>query len=112
MGETGLRRGRVPGRASACRTPAGEQGPPGLHRLWARPTADINGIWGGYQGHGAKTVIAAEAGAKVSFRLVTGPGPAIARRRFQRFVAEPRPKDAQIDIAAHCQAPGFEVRGR
>ena len=52
--------------------PSGERDHPALERLWARPTADINGIWGGYTGAGAKTVIASEAFAKLSFRLVPG----------------------------------------
>ena len=54
--------------------PAGERGCPALERLWARPTADINGIWGGYAGPGRKTVIAAEAGAKVVVPAGAGPG--------------------------------------
>ncbi len=48
----------------------GEQGFTAIEREWARPTADINGIIGGYTGPGAKTVIASQASAKVSFRLV------------------------------------------
>ena len=57
----------------------GETGSPGLYgekdystleRLWARPTAEINGIGGGYQGPGTKTVIASHAMAKLTFRLV------------------------------------------
>lgn len=68
--------------------PAGEKGLPALVRLWARPTADINGIWGGYTGSGAKTVIAAEAHAKVSFRLVPDQDPGEVIASFQRFIAE------------------------
>jgi acetylornithine deacetylase/succinyl-diaminopimelate desuccinylase-like protein len=90
-------------------TPAGEQGRAGLDRIWARPTADINGIWGGYQGHGAKTVIASEAGAKVSFRLVAGQDPARILEAFKAFVAARAPAGLHTDIEAHSMAPGFEV---
>jgi succinyl-diaminopimelate desuccinylase len=49
---------------------SGEMGYTTLERRWARPSYDVNGIWGGYQGEGSKTVLPAEAGAKFSFRLV------------------------------------------
>lgn len=48
----------------------GEKGFSVLERLWSRPTLDVNGIWGGFQGQGAKTVLPNKAGAKVSMRLV------------------------------------------
>jgi len=89
--------------------PAGEQGRGGLERLWARPTADINGIWGGYQGAGAKTVIASEAGAKVSFRLVAGQNPARILDSFRAFVAAHTPADLHTEIETFGMAPGFEV---
>ena len=89
--------------------PAGERGRPALERMWARPTADINGIWGGYMGVGSKTVIAAEASAKVSFRLVPGMDPAAVYEAFQRFVAERLPADARVEYQLFGSAPGIEI---
>ena len=90
-------------------TAAGEAGRPAVERLWARPTADINGISGGYQGPGAKTVIASEASAKVSFRLVAGQNPPDILAAFEAFVAERTPAGYHVEIHAHSMAPGFEV---
>jgi acetylornithine deacetylase/succinyl-diaminopimelate desuccinylase-like protein len=89
--------------------PAGERGRPALQRLWARPTADINGIWGGYAGPGAKTVIAAEAGAKVSFRLVPGQDPEAVAAGFRQFVAERAGPDAKVEVRILSTAPAIEV---
>jgi acetylornithine deacetylase/succinyl-diaminopimelate desuccinylase-like protein len=90
-------------------TPAGEAGLPALERLWARPTADINGLWGGYSGPGSKTVIPAEAHAKISFRLVPGQQPAKVIAGFERFLEARRPADAEITCTVHSQAPGIEI---
>jgi acetylornithine deacetylase/succinyl-diaminopimelate desuccinylase-like protein len=89
--------------------PAGETDRGGLERLWARPTADINGIWGGYSGPGSKTVIAAEAGAKVSFRLVPGQDPAKVKAGFQEFMRARVPADAQLEFDIFSGSPGLEV---
>lgn len=56
-------------------TSHGEPGYSALERLWIRPTLEINGMWGGYTGEGAKTVTPAEAFAKLTTRLVTGQDP-------------------------------------
>ena len=89
--------------------PAGEKDRSALERLWARPTADINGIWGGYQGPGSKTVIAAEAGAKISFRLVPGQDPAHIMAGFRQFMAEHVPADAKLSFIEHASAPGLAI---
>jgi len=89
--------------------PVGERGYSGLERIWARPTADINGIWGGYTGAGSKTVIASEASAKVSFRLVPNQDPAEVFEQFKRFVTERLPPDATASFAEFASAPGIEV---
>ena len=53
----------------------GEEGYSTMERNSIRPTLDVNGIWGGYTGEGAKTVIASKAFAKISMRLVPGQDP-------------------------------------
>ena len=89
--------------------PSGETDRPALERLWARPTADINGIWGGYAGPGSKTVIAAQASAKLSFRLVPGQEPSAVIDGLQRFLAERTPPGAQLEVQVHGASPGMEV---
>ncbi len=89
--------------------PAGETDRTALERLWTRPTADINGIWGGYQGAGSKTVIAAEASAKISFRLVPGQDPAKIVEGFKAFMAARVPADAKLEFQVFGQAPGVQI---
>jgi acetylornithine deacetylase/succinyl-diaminopimelate desuccinylase-like protein len=89
--------------------PSGERGRSGLERLWARPTADINGIWGGYAGPGSKTVIAAEAGAKLSFRLVPGQDPERIAAGLRAFIAERLPADATAEVQVFGSGPAIEI---
>ena len=91
------------------RTPAGERDRPALERLWARPTADITGIWSGYTGPGAKTVIPAEAHAKVSFRLVPGQDPDAVLASLERFVAARLPPEAQVRYDKLFRGRGLEI---
>jgi acetylornithine deacetylase/succinyl-diaminopimelate desuccinylase-like protein len=91
-------------------SPAGEHGQSALAQIWARPTADINGITGGYQGEGTKTVIPAEASAKLTFRLVPGQDPQAVIRNFERFVTERLRPDAKVAFKHHGAAPGFAMR--
>ncbi len=90
-------------------TPAGERGFSALERLWARPTAEIHGIWGGYMEHGRKTVIPAEAHAKLSFRIVPGQSPERAVASLRRFLEESRPADATIELSVLGAEGGIEI---
>ncbi len=65
---------------------SGENGFSTLERKWARPTCDVNGIFGGYSGEGAKTIVPASAGCKVSMRLVPNQDPADILEKFERHV--------------------------
>ncbi|TPG53162.1 M20/M25/M40 family metallo-hydrolase [Roseomonas nepalensis] len=89
--------------------PAGEEGLKPLVRQWARPTCDVNGIWGGYAGPGAKTVIAAEAHAKVSFRLVGDQDPNAVLDALEAFVKERLPADARAEVQRFSSAPPVVV---
>ena len=75
--------------------PAGEQGYSALEQMWARPTAEVNGIHGGYRGVGSKTVLPAEATAKLTFRLVEGQDPKKIRKAFKAFVKDRLPADCK-----------------
>ena len=66
--------------------PFGEAGYTTLERKWARPSCDISGIYGGYGGQGAKTIIPASAGAKVSFRLAPDQDPVTIAAAFRRWL--------------------------
>jgi acetylornithine deacetylase/succinyl-diaminopimelate desuccinylase-like protein len=76
----------------------GEKGYTTLERVWARPTLDCNGIWGGYTGAGAKTVIPSGASAKISMRLVPDQQPEKIARAFEKFVKKIAPKTVQVSI--------------
>lgn len=89
--------------------PSGERGLGALDRLWARPTAECNGLWGGYAGEGAKTVIARACGAKVSFRLVPGQDPAAVADALRAHVAARLPADVSGEVRVLSAAPAVEV---
>ncbi|MCG8653903.1 MAG: dipeptidase, partial [Pirellulales bacterium] len=91
------------------KTPTGEDGRLALERLWSRPTCDINGIWGGYMGEGAKTVIAARASAKVSCRLVPGQDPDKVFAGFKQFVEDRLPPDARAEFKSYGMSPGIRI---
>ena len=75
-----------------ARPGAVERGVPLLEALWLRPTLEVNGIWGGYAGPGVKTVLPAEAGAKITCRLGVGQDPAAVAQAVERH------------LHAHCPA--------
>jgi acetylornithine deacetylase/succinyl-diaminopimelate desuccinylase-like protein len=91
-------------------SPAGEHGQSPLAQLWARPTADINGIYGGYQGDGSKTVIPAQATAKLTFRLARDQDPQAVVRNFEQFVRDRLRPDAKVEFRYGGAAPGFAMR--
>jgi acetylornithine deacetylase/succinyl-diaminopimelate desuccinylase-like protein len=89
--------------------PAGESDRLMIEQAISRPTCDINGIFGGYTGEGSKTVIPAEASAKVSFRLVEGQDPAKIRAAFRAFVTERLPADCTAEFIDHAGAPAIAL---
>ena len=81
--------------------PAGERGRSVLEMVWSRPTCEINGMGGGYQGEGFKTVIPSVASAKVSFRLVFDQDPHAIRAAFRDFVRARLPADCEVEFMEH-----------
>ncbi|HTC03025.1 MAG TPA: M20/M25/M40 family metallo-hydrolase, partial [Xanthobacteraceae bacterium] len=89
--------------------PAGEKGRILLEQISTRPTAEVNGIIGGYTGEGAKTVIPGKASAKVSFRLVGNQDPEKIRNAFRDFVRARVPADCSVEFGNFGCNPAFEV---
>ncbi len=88
---------------------AGEAGFSTLERIWMRPTAEINGMWGGHTGPGGKTIIPREAHAKLSFRLVARQEPADVAAALRKYVAERTPPgiEATVTISGPGVRPCF-----
>jgi acetylornithine deacetylase/succinyl-diaminopimelate desuccinylase-like protein len=91
------------------KTPAGEQDRMLIEQITTRPTAEINGIIGGYTGEGAKTVIPGEASAKVSFRLVGTQNPEKIRDAFRAFVRTRLPADCKVEFGNFGLAPPLQL---
>jgi acetylornithine deacetylase/succinyl-diaminopimelate desuccinylase-like protein len=77
---------------------AGESGRLPLERMWFRPTLECNGIWGGYQGPGSKTIIPSWAKAKISARLVGEQDPARIKRAVSDFIREVAPSGVRVKV--------------
>jgi acetylornithine deacetylase/succinyl-diaminopimelate desuccinylase-like protein len=87
--------------AVGLKSAAGEKGRSVIELIWSRPTAEVNGIWGGYTGAGGKTVIPSQAHAKLTFRLVGKQNHKKILAAFQRFAKKQMPKDAVITFSGH-----------
>jgi acetylornithine deacetylase/succinyl-diaminopimelate desuccinylase-like protein len=97
-------------RVAGVRALPGERGWSPLERVGGRPSADVCGMWGGYTDIGSKTIIPAEAHAKVSFRLVPDQDPAKLRPLFERWAIDNAPEGAEVGVqwfngVKPCQTP-------
>jgi acetylornithine deacetylase/succinyl-diaminopimelate desuccinylase-like protein len=90
-------------------TPSGERGRSVIEQISTRPTCDVNGIVGGYTGEGAKTVIPAEASAKISFRLVGDQDPKAIQAAFRHYVTEQLPSDARVTFGNHSFSSAIQL---
>jgi len=80
---------------------AGEKGYSSMERIAIRPTLDVNGIWGGYTGEGAKTVIASKAYAKISMRLVPHQSSEEISEKFQKHFMSIAPAGVTVKVMPH-----------
>jgi acetylornithine deacetylase/succinyl-diaminopimelate desuccinylase-like protein len=84
--------------------PFGEAGYATLERRWARPSCDVNGMYGGYMGEGAKTVIPSFAGAKVSFRIPANMDPVKVAKQFTDWLHEQETGGCRWEVTQHGKA--------
>lgn len=94
---------------AGVQTPYGEKGRSTLERMWSRPTCDVNGIFGGYTGKGAKTVIGSHATAKISCRLVPSQDPRKVYDGLVKFLNDRTPPDCRWEIHQHGMSPAIRV---
>jgi len=96
----------------------GESGYSTIERLWTRPTCEVNGLLSGYTGEGAKTVLPADAMAKLSFRLVSDQDPAHVGDLLRSHVSQYTPPGVEVDVVelagcrpwrANLEGPFFEA---
>jgi acetylornithine deacetylase/succinyl-diaminopimelate desuccinylase-like protein len=85
----------------------GETGYTALEQRWGRPTAEVNGIGGGYQGEGSKTVIGREAMSKLSFRLVPDQDPEKILEHARQFLTAQCPDSCRIDVELGHFGPAY-----
>lgn len=76
----------------------GEKGFSSLERIWARPTLECNGIWGGFTGEGAKTVLPSKASAKISMRLVPNQKAGKIAKLFEKHIEKIAPKSVSVTV--------------
>jgi acetylornithine deacetylase/succinyl-diaminopimelate desuccinylase-like protein len=88
------------GKAIGLKHLTGEKGYTTLERIWARPTLDCNGIWGGFTGQGAKTVIPSKASAKISMRLVPHQDPKKIEKLFTKYIQKIAPKEVSVKVTS------------
>jgi acetylornithine deacetylase/succinyl-diaminopimelate desuccinylase-like protein len=88
---------------------SGERGRMALERMWFRPTLECNGVWGGYQGPGSKTIIPAFARAKISARLVGAQDPARVRTLVAEYIRASAPPGVRVEVESAGEVPAVVV---
>lgn len=85
----------------------GEKGYTTKERIGVRPSLDVNGMWSGYIGEGAKTVLPSKAGAKISMRLVPNQDPEKIAKLFEKHFLSIAPNTVTVTVHAHHGGNGF-----